>query len=523
MQLGGILGLFIRVFSLVLVLLSGLVGMASAVGDTMLADAAEHRNTVLIRTLLNSEVDVNAPQVDGMTALHWAVYHDDAEMTQLLVESGADPNVTNRYGVPPLSLGATNGHAAIVRLLLSAGANVNGSLSGGETILMTASRTGSLEVVQALLATGADPNAREQRDQTVLMWAAAEGHAAIVRVLVDAGADIHTQLKSGFTPMFFAVREGHIDTVRTFLDLGVDVNALLVRAKEGQDPQVNNASYKPVDDGISPLLLAVRNGHFELAIDLVEAGADPNDQRTGFTPLHTMSWVRKPDASDRGDPPPIGSGSVTGLEFVRKLVAVGADVDARLAEGVRRPPHTASSLGRQGATPFLMAADRGDIAWMRVLIELGADPFLPNAQNTTSLMAAAGFGTTAPLEEAGTELEALEAVQLLLELGSDINAVNNHGDTAMHGAAFGNYPKVVKLLADSGADPEVWRQKNKRGLTPLFIAEGHRGGGFKLSRPDHGRRHERNACSRSFNRWAQDPRFETSTRSRLSPSPPSPR
>ena len=96
-------------------------------------------------------------------------------------------------------------------------------------------------------------------------------------------------------------------------------------------------------------------------------------------------------------------------------------------------------------------------------------------------MAAAGVGCLAPGEEAGTEDEALEAVKLALELGNDVNAVDDNGETAMHGAAYKNLPKVVQLLADKGAKIEVWNRKNKYGWTPLSIAEGHRPGNFKPS------------------------------------------
>ena len=311
------------------------------------------------------------------------------------------------------------------------------------------------------------------------MWAASEGHLGIVNALLDAGADVQASLRSGFTPLFFAVREGNIDVVNRFLDAGVDVNAVLVRVKDGPDAAVNNASYRPIDDGMSPLLFAVRNGHFELAVELIEAGADPNDQRSGFAPLHTMSWVRKPDASDRGDPPPIGSGNLTGLQFGRKLVELGADVNLRLNSAIR-PPHTASRLGMEGATAFLMAADRADVPFMELLLELGADPFIPNVEGSTPLMAAAGLGTTAPEEEAGSEAEARDAVALLVELGANLDAVDDNGDTAVHGAAFASFPTVVQQLADFGADIHVWTQPNEQGRTPLFIAEGFRGG---LPRP----------------------------------------
>ena len=342
--------------------------------------------------------------------------------------------------------------------------------------------TGNLEAVEALLLKGADSNKRESNNQTALMWAAAEGHLTVVDALIEAGADIHAAVNSGFTPLLFAVREGHIDVTHTLLTAGIDVNQILQRVPDGPDRPVNNASYRPVDEGMSPLLLAVRNGHFELAVELIKAGADPNDQRTGFTPLHTMSWVRKPDASDRGDPSPIGSGRLTALQFVRSLVALGADVNLRLSRSTRAP-HTASRLQTEGATAFLMAADRADEALMQLLLDLGADPFIPNTERSTPLMAAAGLGTSAPEEEAGTEAEAAIATQLLLDLGADIDSVDDNGDTAMHGAAYGNFPMIVHILAANGADSNIWKETNKLGRTPLFIAEGHRGGLPRLSRP----------------------------------------
>ena len=462
-------------------LMFAVAGTAHAADKAPLADAAEHRNSALVRELLAKGADVNAAQADGMTALHWAVNNDDAEMAGQLVRSRANVNATNRYGVPPLSTACTNGNAALVRLLLDAGANANASLPGGETVLMTAARVGSLEAVKALLARGANPNAQERRDQTALMWAAAEGHATVVRALIEAGSTINATLPSGFTPLFFAVREGHIDVVRVLLEAGVNVNETL-QPKADRPASPLGTNYKPIRKGTSPLMLAVENGHFDLAMALVEAGADPNDQRSGFTPLHAISWVRKPDASDVGDPAPIGSGSLTSLQFVHALVARGANVNARLAK-VPRPPASATLLGTEGATPFLMAADRADVPLMRELVKAGADPFLPNADKSTPLMAAAGFGTSDPLEEAGTEDEALEATKMLLDLGADINAVDNKGDTAMHGAAYGNFPAIVQLLADRGADVDIWKQPDKEGRTPLFIAEGYKAGRPQPSRP----------------------------------------
>ena len=465
--------------ALVMMLVGGVAGAAPA-DDTALADAAERRDAALVRTLLDAGADVNVAQVDGMTALHWAVYHDDADTARVLVASGAAVGTANRYGVPPLSVAATNGNADVVTLLLDGGADANTTVRGGETVLMAAARTGSLGAVRALLAHGADPNAVEQRDQTALMWAAAEGHASVAHALLEVGADLDARLQSGFTPLFFAVREGHIDVVRTLLEAGANLDEVLQRVKSGPDRVVNNATYRPVDDGISPLIMAVRNGHFELAVALIEAGSDPNDLRSGFAPLHTMSWVRKPDESDRGDPAPIGSGTVTSLEFVRELVRLGADVNLRLEAGAPRQPNSASRTNSGGATPFLLAADRADGNLMRLLLDLGADPLMPNLDGSTPLMAAAGLGTAAPEEEAGTEPEALVATQMMLDLGADLNTVNVDGDTAMHGAAYGSFPSVVDLLAAHGADIRIWNTTNSQGRTPLFIAEGHRGG---LPRP----------------------------------------
>ena len=462
----------------ILLLALGVAGVALAADRTTLADAAERRDTVLVRTLLDARTDVNAAQADGTTALHWAAYNDDLEMVTLLVRSGANVNASNRYGVPPLSLACANGNAAVVKVLLEAGADANAALKGGETVLMAAARAGNPEAVKALLAHDARPDARERRGQTALMWAAAEGHAAVVQTLIDAGADVFAALESGFTPFFFAVREGHIDVVRALVDAGVDVNATLQRPETGRRIKY---TYKPAARDTSPLLLAVQNGHFELAIALVDLGADPNDRRSGFTPLHTLTWVRKPDSSDGSEPAPIGSGRLTSLEFVREIVKRGADVNLRLPKGTPKVPNTSSRLDAEGATPFLFAADRSDVALMQLLVELGADPLLPNFTGSTPLMAAAGLGTTEPLEEAGEEIEALEAVNMLLDLGADIDAVDDNGDTAMHGAAYNSYPLVVQLLADRGADPQVWKERNRFGRTPLFIAEGYHG---RLPRPD---------------------------------------
>jgi ankyrin repeat protein len=445
-------------------------GSAAVAADASLADAAERQDRASVHRLLDAGAAVGHVQADGMTALHWATYHDDLEMAAHLVRAGADVKVANEFGVSPLPLACVNGNAELIELLLNAGADPNTTQRGGETALMTAARTGKLAPVKALLAHGADVNAKERKGQTALMWAAAEGHADVVQALIDAGADFRTPLASGFTPLMFAAREGRIAAAQVLLKAGADVNQVI--KEKHSFPRAASA-------GTSALILAVENGHFELALVLVKAGADPNDQRSGFAPLHVVSWVRKPNRGDGedGDPPPRGSGSVSSLEFVRAVADRGADVNLRLKKGETGR----GILGKVGATPFLMAASTADAPLMRLLVELGADPLLPNAQNCTPLMAAAGIGCRAPGEEAGTEDEVLEAVALTLQLGGDVNAVDNNGETAMHGAAYKSLPKVVELLAAKGSKIETWNKKNKWGWTPLLIAEGFRVGNFKPS------------------------------------------
>lgn len=450
----------------------GIFGFATALGmaaGAPLADAVEKRDFAAARALLRDS-QVNATQPDGMTALHWAVRHDNLDTVKALVAAGAKVNAANRYGVTPLSLACTNGNVAVVRFLLESGADANAPLRGGETPLMTAARTGKVEVVRALIARGADVNARLPQGQTALMWGATEGHAAVVDALLEAKADFRTALESGFTPILFAARGGHTAIVEALLKAGVNVN-------EGAQPAKPNP--RGPRKGTTPLIMAITNGHFELAALLIDLGANPKEMSSGYTPLHVLTWVRKPDSGEdeNGLPQPEGSGTVSSEQLIRKLVAAGADVNARLAGG----PSGGGRIARKGCTPFMMAADTADTPYMKLLLELGADPTITNVDGCTPIMAAAGLGTRTAEEEAGTEDEALEAIAFLLGLGADINGVSNHGDTAMHGAAFANFPKVVKFLDAKGAKIDVWNQKNQRGWTPLLIAEGHRFGNFKPS------------------------------------------
>ena len=430
---------------------------------TPLVNAAEAGRMQELAGLLAAGHDVNQTQPDGMTALHWAVWHGDVGAVRLLLQARADVNAATEYQERPLALACEAGAAELVRVLLQAGADVESTRAGRETPLMTAARTGNADVVTQLLAAGADVNAREQNQQTAAMWAAAEGNTAAVLLLADAGADLTTPLSNGWTPLFFAVREGRTETVLALLQRGLDVNAPMSGEKRNRGP--------------NPLLLAVTNGHFETAAALLEAGADANLQPAGHAALHAITWVRKPVRGD-GDPPPVGSGSLGSLQFVRRLIEYGADVNLLLEKG----RSGFADFTTTGCTAFVLAAQTGDLPLLELLLELGADATIPNVDGSTAMLAAAGIGDLGSgLEAAGTEEQAIAVIGRLLELGLDLNVVDANGETVVHGASYQNWPKLIHELVQRGADIGTWNQSNRWGWTPLIIAHGYREGNF---RPD---------------------------------------
>jgi ankyrin repeat protein len=390
-------------------------------------------------------------QSNGLTPLHEAVQRNDLTAVMALVKKGTDVNAATRYGVTPLYLACLNGNAAVVERLLAAGADVNAALPDGETALMTAARTGDAATVKALLARGATITAVEKlKGQDALMWAAAENNAAVVRLLVEAGADLKRRSRGGtFTPFLFAVRAGHLETTRTLLDLGADVN-------------------ETMPDGTSALVMAVINAHYELAGMLLERGADPDADGQGWTALHQIAWSRRHNAGFNL-PGPVATGSLDSLELARRLVARGADVNARQKKEPR--DGNRNMLNRIGSTALLLAAKSADVPLMRVLLELGADASITTTNGTTVLMAAAGVGIWAPGENPGTHEEALAAVKLAHEAGGGaVNDIDKDGETALHGAVYrGGNVLAIQYLIDKGSRFDV---VNKRGWTALTAADG---------------------------------------------------
>jgi uncharacterized protein len=455
---------------------------AGAAAQVPLIKAVKAADRTAVTSLLGARTDVNAREPDGTTALYWAAQKNDLGIGTALVRAGADVKAASRYGVTSLHVASLNGNAAFVELLLKAGADANAVTPAGETALMTASRTGSADAVNLLLAHGADPNAKESlRGQTALMWAAGEGHSDAIKALIERGADLHARSNAGWTPLLFAVRDGQIDAMQTLLHAGASMNDALPANTGGARRRPEGAPGGADDPrGLSALHLAVASRHYDLAALLLEKGADPNAAGPGWTALHHLTWVRKPGVGTNG-PPPRGSGTLDSLELARRLGKAGADLNARVT---RKPSAGTTALNFVGGSAFFLAARTADVEMMRLLVDLGADPKLPNEDGTTPLMAAAGAGTHSPGEDAGLEPEALEAVKLTLALGNDVNAVDKNGNTAMHGAAYKQLPSVVKFLTENGASVEIWNRKNSSGWTPLRIAAGvHRGMNLRFHVP----------------------------------------
>jgi len=462
----------------------GLAALAAAVSGAFaaspppLVEAAKAGDTRTALTLLR-ETDVNAAQADGTTALHWASRNDDVELATKLIEAGADPRARNRYGVTPLYLAAVNGSATMIRLLLDAGADPNEIGNDGETVLMTAARTGAVDAARVLLERGAEVDAREAwHGQTALMWAAAQGHPDMIRLLVEHGADVNGRsahetwerqvtaeprekwLPPGsMTPLLFAAREGCLECIPVLAELGADVNAT-------------------TPDGISAVIAALINGHYDVAGALIEAGTDVNlVDKTGRSALYAAIDFSTMPASNR-PAPYVLQNQLSALDVAAMLIERGADVNVQLTS---MPPYRAKldrgndTMLNAGTTPLLRAAKAGDVPAIRLLLENGADPTLTNRDGINPLMAAAGLGT-AEQDTTGrykTEAQAIESIQILIDAGLDVNATDRRGRTAAHGAALQGYNDVLRFLARVGARLDV---EDQNGHTPLDTALGLAGG-----------------------------------------------
>ena len=442
-------------------LIAGLGAVALAAAEkSEVADAAMHGDRPAVRALLAKNADVNAPQVDGSTALHWAVEANDLELTDVLLRAGARVSAANQAGVTPLQLAAVNGNAALIEKLIAAGADPNAPLTAsGDTALMLAARTGVLAAVQVLLDHGAQVNAKETwGGTTALMWAIAERHPDVAKLLLGHGADVNAksnfvpsasgrgfegtspivakpnqrieEFASGWlTPLMFAARENDLESARLLVAAGADVNA------QG-------------GDGKDALSLALFNGSYPVASFLIDSHAKVNQaDAQRFTPLFWAVDRRNMETAPNfpwmvtTDP----------LPLIQKLLDAGANPNAvvnstpraRMREGSPRIVY---------ATALMRAAFAGDLELVKLLLAHGANPHILSSDRETTLMAACGTGFINGYHREHPPAERLEVVKLLVGLGEDVNAADSYGITPLMVAANLGDLEVVRYLIEKGAD-----------------------------------------------------------------------
>jgi uncharacterized protein len=449
--------------------------------------ATKAGNAASVRTLIARKADVNATEVDGTSALHWAVRAGDASTTELLIRAGARVDAANRYGVTPLSLAARIGRADLIDLLLKSGASVKSAeatLPEGQTLVMHAAGTGGVDAVKRLIAAGSDVNAHETRTgTTALVWAAVSNRPDAVRALTEAGADANIQSKitsyphtqngvllsgveegvsyvgqtvlprGGWSAVMYAAREGSAEAARALADSGANLNLM--------DPE-----------GTTALIIAIINAQWETASVLIEKGADLNlADIKGMTPLYAaIDMHTLGDTFGRPYPPaPVIEGSIG---IITMLLAKGASPNARLKGPILKRVYDAGDnrLG-EGSTPFMRAARKCDAPVMQLLLDAGADPKLTQKSGNNALMLAAGAVSSGGDESQHiSEEQALAAIKIGIAAGIDVNETNANGDTALHTAATtgSGLHSVIRLLAQSGARLDI---TNNAGRTPLEAAQ----------------------------------------------------
>lgn len=490
-----------------ILLLVPAAGLWAATADV--ADAAMRGDAAAVRRLIDQRADVNVPQNDGATALHWAVFQSNADMVQRLLRAGANPRAANREGSTPMWIASVNGDAGIVKALLDAGADANEKLPLGRTPLMVAARTGSVETLKVLLDRGARVGDKEDlRGTTAIMWAADEGHAPAIELLIQRGADIAEvsnavergrgpALGKANDPRKQVAAQGAAVAAREAAeaqggnpaaapakpaplaadddDAGAAVgligrrnNAVLdggkltplvyaVRANDLDSVKVLLAAGADINQttgyGWSPLLVATQNRYYKLGEYLLEHGADVNlPNKGGWTPLYLATDNRNIESGDY----PVRKGDMDHLDYIKLLLRHGANVNARVKDSTQtRTVFTNQWLDENGATAFLRASQSGDLELMQLLLANGADPKINTELNVTPLQVAAGIGWVEGITYEWSPESTFEAVKMLLALGVDPNVQADTGRTALHGAAHKGRTDVIQALVDAGAKLDV--------------------------------------------------------------------
>ena len=447
--------------------------------DLRIVQAAKSAEQAQAIALLGGGADPNQKSADRTTALHWAARNNDAVLVDRLLRAKANPHVANRYGVTPIAVACESGSAAIVERLLKAGVSANATGPLGETALHTCAYAGNTAGVRVLIAAGASVDPGDNwRGQTPLMWAAAERHPDTMQALIAAGADVNARSTiiewerqrtdeprdkwlppGGWSPLLLAAREDCVRCIDVLAKAGADLNIM--------DPERHTS-----------LVIALTNGHFDVAGRLIDLGADLNMQdNVGQTALwaavdaHTMPDSNRPPPTEMDD-------RLTAWDIVSKLVEKGARVDVPLRQRV--PYRTKIDRGADGVlgagtTPLLRAAKTGDAKVVELLLKHGANPRATVGRGITSVLLAANVGTSES-DRTGrrkTGADAIATIRLLMAAGADLNAADGQGRTAAHGAALWGLTDVIRFLHENKVD---LTRKDSRGLTPLQTALGQAGG-----------------------------------------------
>jgi ankyrin repeat protein len=467
--------------------------LRAASNGSPLVDAAKADNLTTVRKLLGDRADVNATASDGSSALLWAAFHRNADMMKALLTAGASVDAPNRYGVTPLLQASRNGDVEAIRVLLDAGAQPTRWHAEGETPLMAAARTGNLDAVKLLLSRGSFVNATDtSQEETALMWASAEGHLEVVKTLLAAGADPNVKAhvsqittrknadhpSGGFTALMFAARNGHRDVVEALI-------------KGGADPKLTNA------DSLTATMIAIINDRFDLAKELLDLGADPNDGSLYFAvDMHDQTTDTR--AQDATRMQPDHPNQLTALSLVKAFLDLGADVNKPVVGAIHSTSMCCGPSIKN--SPFYRAASAADVEVLKLMVAHGAKldwtpadiksqdtntkgpPPGPNAGVGQPALLAAMKGGTGPAIQGGPgytrtgpppyrepgSRDPLEATNILLAAGADPNVKAPDGSTPLHQAVQAQQVAMIRALAGAGAKLDA---VNKDNLTPLLLAE----------------------------------------------------
>lgn len=567
------------------IVLACVASFTLAAGKSPVADAVQKGDSATLKALLLVKTDVNAPQADGTTALHWAIYRHDVSVVNQLLKAGAKVGVKNREGITPLYMAAIYGDPSIVGTLLKAGANAKELGPNGETTLMLAARNGDPQIVKQLIAAGVDVNVKEPiRGTTALMWAAEQSHPEAVKALLDGGADWKIRSGAAGTSRPYVtgrVNDGGItaakNRLKVFQETGVSIDDQIKaaaaagaggrggnnnnRGGQGQDQAAGNngqggqgqaaaggnngrggrgnnrgggfgggnqqgrggqvrgagagaaaadnadaADDQEAEDqaapeaglqgagggGLTALIFAARQGDIESAKHLLDAGADVNQSTAGgwtplltatnnrhyvlgkylierganvnlannkaFTPLYLATDNRNIEGGDYPVPKP----DMDHLDFIKILLDSGANPNAKVTDNTEtRTIFTNQWFFEPGTTPFVRAAQSGDLALLKLLLSYGADPKVANDFGDTALSAVAGIGWVEGVTYEHSPEESLEVAKMLLDLGLSPNSQNRDLRTPLMGAAHKGRNEMIQLFVDRGGMLDM-RDKGSR-------------------------------------------------------------